>query len=517
MKRLLLTLALFLASTGAWAQCNGVFPSLTLCGNNTGSPNIPGQFPSSALVVPPITNANLAQMPAFTFKGNNTNALANPLDLTVAQTKALLTQAVSVIDPTFGAVCNGSTDDTTAIQAAINSLPNDGGVVLFPVANCKISSTLTLGNGTTSALSTKRGVILRGVTNPNTPSGTPTLNGYVTAVGPKLTWAGGAGTMVQINGPLQGWGLQNLILDCASVATTTGLKVVSASFGDSSNLLVQNCGSQGISSTSNPLGGYSGIPLGNADSLRNNWTNINIYVPNVSSASGLFIDGDSAGSSDTDYNVFTNVFIRCAGATGNFGVYHRINDSNTFIDLSVSICATGMAFDYSLNNVFPSANIFLNYEIGGTTPFSNNSTPNAALAPNRFYGLNSANGTLGPTIAGTEAVDGIWRTFTPSPSCGTATFTTNTAKFQAVGKIVSFEFDATITAIGTCSGNTITITLPRTSVSFGAASGIESATTGAAVPCSATSTTVIACRRFDGTLTWGVNNRIVVSGTYEGQ
>lgn len=41
MKRLLLALALLLAPTSAWAQCNGIFPNNTVCGNNTGASNTP--------------------------------------------------------------------------------------------------------------------------------------------------------------------------------------------------------------------------------------------------------------------------------------------------------------------------------------------------------------------------------------------------------------------------------------------------------------------------------------------
>src|SRR5258707_1280913 len=108
-----------------------------------------------------ITNTLLAQMPANTVKCNPTGSAANAQDCPKPW--------VLVTDQPFGAKCDSSTDDTIAIQAAINSLPNDGGIVLFPVQNCKISSTLMLGNGTSSTLSTKRGVILRGMGIPNTP------------------------------------------------------------------------------------------------------------------------------------------------------------------------------------------------------------------------------------------------------------------------------------------------------------------------------------------------------------
>ena len=48
---------------------------------------------------------------------------------------------VNVLD--FGAVGDGTTNDTAAIQAAINSLPTNGGAVYLPAGNYLISSTLT--------------------------------------------------------------------------------------------------------------------------------------------------------------------------------------------------------------------------------------------------------------------------------------------------------------------------------------------------------------------------------------
>jgi hypothetical protein len=52
-----------------------------------------------------------------------------------------LEEIVSVKD--FGAVGNGSTDDTAAIQAAINSLSATGGTVYLPTGTYKVSSTIS--------------------------------------------------------------------------------------------------------------------------------------------------------------------------------------------------------------------------------------------------------------------------------------------------------------------------------------------------------------------------------------
>lgn len=48
MKRILLALALLLFPSLCWAQCNGVFPNATVCGNATGSSNTPRPTSPSA-------------------------------------------------------------------------------------------------------------------------------------------------------------------------------------------------------------------------------------------------------------------------------------------------------------------------------------------------------------------------------------------------------------------------------------------------------------------------------------
>lgn len=45
MKKLLLASALFLLPSTCWAQCNGVFPNNTACGNVSGGSNTPRAIP----------------------------------------------------------------------------------------------------------------------------------------------------------------------------------------------------------------------------------------------------------------------------------------------------------------------------------------------------------------------------------------------------------------------------------------------------------------------------------------
>lgn len=51
----------------------------------------------------------------------------------------------SIYDVTkFGAIGNGSADDTAAIQAAIDAIPFGGGEVFFPIGNYKVTNTITI-------------------------------------------------------------------------------------------------------------------------------------------------------------------------------------------------------------------------------------------------------------------------------------------------------------------------------------------------------------------------------------
>ena len=52
---------------------------------------------------------------------------------------------VDVRHPDYGAVGDGVTDDSAAIQAAIDAIPSTGGVVVFPAGNYHVDTGLTTG------------------------------------------------------------------------------------------------------------------------------------------------------------------------------------------------------------------------------------------------------------------------------------------------------------------------------------------------------------------------------------
>ena len=123
-----------------------------------------------------------------------------------------LREIVSVKD--FGVIGDGIADDTAALQTAINALPN-GGTLMFGTNRCKITSTLQIGDGSVSALSTKQNLRIvgngvHGSSNQELSPGFPAPS--------LLIWAGAAGgTMISINGPMVN-SIEGVQLDGADIA-----------------------------------------------------------------------------------------------------------------------------------------------------------------------------------------------------------------------------------------------------------------------------------------------------------
>lgn len=442
--------------------------------------------------------------------------------------------SVLVTAPPFNALCNGTGDDSAAINAAINSFPLPGaGIVLFPSnANCRITSSINLGNGTSSSASTRQGVILRGVGNPNTA---PIFPGFTATSGPKITWAGsGANAIIAVNGPLQAWGIESLYLDCANIALSIGVNVVSAQNGETRNLSLINCAKGYASTAFAPFGS-----LTNTNSQHNKHYNTTVQVPAIANAIGIILTGVTTADTDFETWVGTDIFLPISVVVVN-GWQLQATESHTIINTHFyggNPSANSVVFDYSINSQWPSAVNFYGidpfqsgggaqFTNGGTTPgasrsnivilsTSNSASCAAANIPNvSCFSGQQLNFSPGGNVANTVFPPPAWTTFTPTPTCTGGTFTTNAAKSYTIGKITYITFDITV-ATGPCS-TPITFTLPNTANTSGGFAGNNS-NSGDTAGCrvgagSATAT----CQNGVGS-NFVANDRLFVSGVYENQ
>lgn len=509
--------------------------------------NTPGQPTALANQIPVFPGGGAAPVPTSATTWFD-NAYCNTVGFIIVRLSGAWTcqQGIPVninwfsgVDPT------GVSDSTTGIQNVINALPASGGRI-YCTGNYKISSTLTMGNGSGAAGSTTQGFIFEGVNNPTTPI---TFGAFTTTSGCKLTWAGGASDMMQIKGPLQGWGVRNVYFNCAgSTAATNGLHVTSAQWGDSANLTFNGCSAHGVlSDTVAIFGSFT-----NTDSTLNKWWGINVQVPNTTGAVGIALTGAS-GNTNTNHGEWHSVVINFLGNCSNcVGLQLADADSEQIYTLmfpNVSganvIC---VMYDYSVSNVFPASTSIYGVDTGTVagggcgTPYLSNGTPGAGAKPNYLYGVVETDGGVVPTtipniaaygshdivlaaggnVVGT-AITGAWSAFTPSPSCGTATFTTNVARSKTMGKTTWVTVDIAFTAVGTCTTGVapaFTFNLPNNSNNNTELVGREFTNNSAMIGCTLTAnnSAVLDCVKNTTVLVnWAANDRMIVSGVYENQ
>jgi len=104
----------------------------------------------------------------------------------------------------FGATGDGAHDDTAAIQAAIDSLPKEGGTVVLPGGRYKVTDTIHIGNGTTEKASDKNGIKL---------IGQGAAFGHEVTAETTLLASAKYDTMLSINGPITDVTIQGIRLN----------------------------------------------------------------------------------------------------------------------------------------------------------------------------------------------------------------------------------------------------------------------------------------------------------------
>lgn len=247
--------------------------------------NVPGINNQTDLIAFEASLAASSGSSLVGFKQAGTGAVASTV-------QSKLRQTVSVID--YGAVGNGATDDTTAIQAAIDSFTPTGGVLEFPVGNYKISSTLTVN----------KPIILIG-------RGSGDISAINNTSATKITWAGGASPMINYGGFgtfFSGGGIQYMALDGASIATQC---LVTKDVGRCvfTSIVLANAVSQAWLLT-NTLGQF---PTGFFVS-----TDIRIYLRGgaTDNATGIAVQGVTTGVDGVTLCTMNNIRIEHANGSG---------------------------------------------------------------------------------------------------------------------------------------------------------------------------------------------------------
>ena len=271
----------------------------------------------------------------------------------------------------YGAVGDGSTDDTTALNNAIAAIPASGGTIVIPptVNGYKISSTITI---TDTPIIFKSG------------GGFSYVNATGTMIGAYFTWAGGASAMFFVDGSGAAQGkagvqFKNLGFKCNNTATY-GIDCDQWTFGgcDNINILFPVTACMRL----NTSGGGS-----NRNTQYNTFKDVFLI-----GTLGLHLDGSTTGGANNiAHNKFEGLRIVY---TGTHGIQMHDADNNhfdlTWIEPFGS--PTGVAVYFGAR---ARANYFYQLQPGGgvevdmTTLSSNNNT---------IVGYDRENGQPAPTI-----------------------------------------------------------------------------------------------------------------------
>ena len=173
----------------------------------------------------------------------------------------------------FGALADGVTDDTEAIQAAIDALPDGGGTVYFPAGIYRISKPIIIGNGDAGYNpSTKNGIKLIGASGSRSGATPPV----------ELSPLNKIGSIIEIRGFISNIVIDGFYLACGGLADY-GLKMTVVQRSEFDDIEIYNpavCG----------LGIYGGgLPTGNYN-IYNDFKDVLVTL-NANSTIGLEMDG----------------------------------------------------------------------------------------------------------------------------------------------------------------------------------------------------------------------------------
>lgn len=323
--------------------------------------------------------------------------------------QAKLRDFVNVKD--FGALGNGSANDTTAVVNAIASLPATGGVVYFPVGVYMVDpDQLVLGNGTNSAISTINDIALVG------DSASP----YLPSSGVTIKARSSGTVLLDIRGAIFGLRIDNIVFDCDGQCSR-GWQAYSVNNSSFRNVGIINFTEYGIFGhcRTGPMGGV-------AWAAGNIFQNFHITSEDVVDfGSGIILDGSFADGLDWHRTIFQGGVVQVnKGAVSQTTAIHLLfTDSCTWIEVDCGVTGAGagggfgIQFNGTSNSLYPQNHFFYGCSIENGTNvagtisknyFVNFCTRDSEIIPShanligftdqgQFFGSHTFSSTVTPT------------------------------------------------------------------------------------------------------------------------
>lgn len=411
-----------------------------------------------------------------------------------------------------------------AIQAAIDSLPARGGVVMLPPHHINIAPVagkmIELGDGDSgTSFSTKNGIKLVGAGAGFGVSGAlvPTILNYAgSTISPS--------SLISVKGRVSDCRIEGVFLSLNGKCGGISINATSGSDFESIKIVNPAPSTAALS----VIGGSS--PVGNYN-VFNRFSKISIGLLSPNSI-GLYMDGDWSVQNDTWISNFELMRIEnFAGATGTKMAWFKFVDSCTFtrchFDNKPEPNSLGVVFDGASNNDFPSGLAFYDCSVHQTSVIE---SPTGKILKNYFYGLGVYDNEILPTdprLCGITAKGEVfgeflygspWKSVAATITSGSGAITTvaGAVQYQVLGATVNIRGTVFITTNGTGAGF-IRIQLP-----VGVPSSLENCffvgrnttTGGALVGQMAAASNTIFLRKFDDTYPGANGAQLEFSGSY---
>lgn len=290
-------------------------------------------------------------------------------------------------------------------------------------------------------------------------------------------------------------------LNAAGVATLATVNGNVGTFGSATSCVTTTQNAKGLTTaisaaTCTPaVGSITGLGTGVATALG----------VNVGTAGAFVVNGGALGTPAS--GVGTNLTGTASGLTAGGVVANGVTRAMEAQGVARSVIGVTGNATANVADIQGTANQALVVNSGGTA---------LAFGQVNLAAAAAVTGTLPTGNGGTGDAGTAWSAFTPTPTCGTATITSASARSKTLGKTTWIEGDFTITVIGTCAVTNITFNLPNTAASGASLNGRDS-NSNKGINCSVTGGgTTALCLKSDVS-TWNVNDRPIFSGVYENQ